>query len=198
MDSIDLEVMSRAYSSAITMDLEAEPIHEVVLGDQVPSRTTHALFVGCTAAGALIWFVSPSVLGQREPWDAALPYTLYLTATAVIAGLIAPKCIWPCPFGFSVGQTVGLCALPKWGSLISIGFLVFVPLTGVVSLFGVMFGASVRHGLENGWSPTKDEENDISVIANLPAATAHLAELCSQLPPEVTEWSESPQETPAV
>lgn len=56
-------------------------------------------------ASALIWALSPLVVGHREPWDAdGYFYVLALIVSGLLAGLLAPHSLWAHYVGALVGQ----------------------------------------------------------------------------------------------
>ena len=56
-------------------------------------------------AGALVWVLSPWLVGHREPWDAdGHFYPLALVVAGSIAGLLAPRPLWAHYVGALVGQ----------------------------------------------------------------------------------------------
>lgn len=56
-------------------------------------------------ASALIWVLSPFLVGHREPWDAdGYFYVLALIVSGLIAGLLAPRPLWAHYVGALVGQ----------------------------------------------------------------------------------------------
>ena len=67
-------------------------------------RSSLTVFAAGFAGGILIWFLSPFVVGEAEPWDA----NDYYAATLFIAGFLAawacPSWWWLAPIGIFVGQ----------------------------------------------------------------------------------------------
>lgn len=56
-------------------------------------------------ASALVWALSPWLVGHREPWDAdGLYYVAALLVAGAFAGLLAPKPLWAHYVGALVGQ----------------------------------------------------------------------------------------------
>ena len=56
-------------------------------------------------ASALVWALSPWLVGHREPWDAdGLYYVAALLVAGAVAGLFAPKPLWAHYVGALVGQ----------------------------------------------------------------------------------------------
>ena len=57
------------------------------------------------AASALIWVVSPWLVGHREPWDASeLFYVVALALAGASAGFVSPRPLWAHYLGAVVGQ----------------------------------------------------------------------------------------------
>jgi hypothetical protein len=102
--------------------------------------TSYSLFFSI-AAGAFIWFASPWLTGEIEPWNASNNvYWVYLLAVGLVAGAADPRRFWICPIGVFLGQIIGICCVSKLGPLAPIGFLFFVPATSLVSLIGAVVG----------------------------------------------------------
>ncbi len=58
-----------------------------------------------TVASALVWALSPFLVGHREPWDAdGYFYVLGLAVSGSLAGLLAPRPLWAHYAGALVGQ----------------------------------------------------------------------------------------------
>jgi hypothetical protein len=58
-----------------------------------------------SVASALVWALSPVLVGHREPWDAdGYFYILCLVVSGAIAGLLAPRPLWAHYVGALVGQ----------------------------------------------------------------------------------------------
>lgn len=96
-------------------------------------------------AGAFVWFASPWLTGELEPWDAEGSfYYWYLFAVGIVAGALAPRWLWAFPLGIYAGQFVGMCNLPKFGPLMALGFFFMLPLMSLFSLGGAFLGAGVR------------------------------------------------------
>ena len=58
-----------------------------------------------TVAGALVWALSPWLVGRREPWDAEGHfYVVALLIAGCLAGFLAPRPLWAHYIGALVGQ----------------------------------------------------------------------------------------------
>ena len=100
-------------------------------------------FVAGFVLGALIWWASPFVTEQREPWDAPLGYYIAaLIVTGFVAALLSPRHFWLAPVGIYLGQSVYAVAfLPTgpmlpFGLVLGLGFCILA-LAGAVGAFGV-------------------------------------------------------------
>jgi hypothetical protein len=100
-------------------------------------------FVAGFVFGALIWWGSPFVVGQREPWDAPLGY--YGTALIVagfITALISPRHFWLAPLGIYFGQSIYAVAFLPTGPLLPLGLMFglgfcILALAGAAGAFGI-------------------------------------------------------------
>lgn len=90
-------------------------------------------------AAALVWVVSPWLVGQREPWDADGPfYVAALLVAGALAGLLAPKPVWAHYVGALIGQLayealfIGVGPLFVLGAAFLLGYCVlFVVAAGL-------------------------------------------------------------------
>ncbi|MGQ8367196.1 hypothetical protein [Glaciecola sp. 1036] len=93
-------------------------------------------FLISTLLGAAIWFLSPYITGEIEPWDS--PYFYYIYAL-VIAGFIAaiPKdaSYSSVYFGVLVGQILYLLTLST-SALIIVG-LIIITICSLLSIIGL-------------------------------------------------------------
>lgn len=107
-----------------------------------------------TAAGFLVWGLSPKITGTPLPWDAPWPfYSSALLVTGLIVAQPAHR-MWPCVFGAWVGQVVALLVLPldrttnMWGE--GAWWVLGIVATGVGSLIvaaGWLAGRAIRKKL---------------------------------------------------
>ena len=82
-----------------------------VMGVSMIIRNTAGILVS-TAAGFLVWALSPKLTGAPLPWDAPWPfYSCVFLAAGLVVSPIAPR-IWPCVIEAWVGQAVALFVLP--------------------------------------------------------------------------------------
>ncbi len=63
--------------------------------------------------GFLIWALSPSLLGEAEPWDSPYPfYSIVLFSGGALIALLNGKSHPLCGPGVWLGQVIALCTLP--------------------------------------------------------------------------------------
>ena len=63
------------------------------------------------ATAALVWALSPLLVGQREPWDTdGIFYVVALAVAGSVASLLAPRPLWAHYLGALAGQ-LGYAAL---------------------------------------------------------------------------------------
>jgi hypothetical protein len=85
---------------------------------------THAwLTMGVSAvASALIWALSPWLVGHSEPWDAGGQfYGLALLVAGSVSGWLCPRPLWAHYFGAFVGQLVYEVIFLRVGPLFILG-----------------------------------------------------------------------------
>lgn len=104
------------------------------------------LFAGCIAFGASIWIASPYFTGQKEPWDSLnFYYRGCLLLGGFSAGFLLPRRFWLWAVAIWLGQVVYffwcMYMASRVGPLAPLGFIVFLPLYGLWSLFGAFLGA---------------------------------------------------------
>jgi hypothetical protein len=90
--------------------------------------------------GAAIWWVSPALAGEAEPWDAEGRYYVWaLFLAGAVATVFLPKAFWLAPVGVYVGQLLyGLYLYqPEDGSLWPLG-LVFAAFYSVAAMGGAL------------------------------------------------------------
>ena len=78
---------------------QMDTIHE----DNEGARPALTLVLGI-AFGAFIWWASPLLSGQAEPWDHSVwQYSLALAIAGALAAAAAPKYFWLAPPGIFIG-----------------------------------------------------------------------------------------------
>src|SRR5439155_5227322 len=89
-----------------------------------PTVRALLVFVAGSVLGALIWWGSPFVTGQREPWDAPLGYYITaLIAAGFAAALISPRHFWLAPPGIYLGQSIYAVVFLPTGPLLPLGLV---------------------------------------------------------------------------
>src|SRR5262245_26231738 len=72
--------------------------------------------------GAAIWFLSPFLTGEKEPWDSrSWYYPFALTIAGVLAAAIRPRYFWAAPIGVCVGQVAFMFGSDPFNAWILIG-----------------------------------------------------------------------------
>ncbi|MEW6681316.1 MAG: hypothetical protein AB1451_00125 [Nitrospirota bacterium] len=85
------------------------------------SRVWLTLLVSAVA-GALVWALSPWLVGHPEPWDADGPfYLLALVTAGSFAGLLAPRPLWAHYIGAFAGQLIYELLFLSMGPLFVLG-----------------------------------------------------------------------------
>ncbi len=112
--------------------------------EMAAASQTRLLFSVCTLAGALIWLLSETLTGHREPWDAS---PIFYLGSLFFAGFI-PACFtasryWLWPLGVLLGQKIGFVALLREGAgpLWMVGIL-FLSFYSLISLLGARMGVA--------------------------------------------------------
>ncbi|KXK14915.1 MAG: hypothetical protein UZ18_ATM001001621 [Armatimonadetes bacterium OLB18] len=93
-------------------------------------------------AGAMIWALSPLLVGHSEPWDAdGYFYVLALIIAGLLAGLLAPRPLWAHYVGALVGQLGYELVFLRVGPLFVLGAAF---LLGYSLIFVVAAGLAAR------------------------------------------------------
>lgn len=101
-----------------------------------------------TAAAALVWALSPSLTGHREPWDADGPfYVGALFVAGSVAGSITPRPLWAHYLGAMIGQIGYELVFLRIGPLFLLG-AAFLLGYSVIFLAAAVLAGSIRRGLE--------------------------------------------------
>jgi hypothetical protein len=96
-------------------------------------------FVAGLLLGALIWWASPLVTGEQEPWDAPLGYYVYaLVVAGFTAAWIWPSRFWLAALGVYVGQCVYALVFLPGGPLWMVGLV-----SGLVFSLFALLGATI-------------------------------------------------------
>ncbi len=100
-------------------------------------------FMAGLVFGALIWWASPFVTGQQEPWDGWFGYYgIALIVAGFITALISPRHFWLAPLGIYFGQSIYEMAFLPTGPLLPLGLILgfgfcILALAGAAGAFGV-------------------------------------------------------------
>lgn len=106
------------------------------------ARTLVGLLVGIALGGA-VWWASPHVVGEAEPWDASVPYyPLALLIAGLLAAFVDPQRFWVSAAGIYIGQCLYAVLFLPGGPLFPVG-MVF----GAVYLLCSLFGGLITYGL---------------------------------------------------
>jgi len=106
-------------------------------------------------AGAAIWALSPSLAGNKEPWDSdTLYYFTSLFIAGVLLGISRPWYILTHTVGIFLGQLLYALAFLSVGPLIVVG-VVFLAGYSLLCSAGAAFGSVVRHKFEQKWRSQK-------------------------------------------
>jgi len=105
-------------------------------------------------ASALVWALSPWLVGHREPWDAdGLFYVAALLVAGALAGLLAPKPLWAHYLGSLIGQLgyevlfLGIGPLFVLGAAFLLGYcIIFVVAAGVAAHLRARLESRGVHG----------------------------------------------------
>ena len=109
-----------------------------------PRLCALAIFGAGCAGGALIWFLSPFVVGETEPWDANAYYAAMLFITGLLTGFVCPSRWWLSPIGILVGQIAYILVTIDWkdAALLPIG-LIYAAIALVLAFLGAGLSALV-------------------------------------------------------
>ena len=116
---------------------------------------THAwLTMGVSVvAGALIWALSPWLVGHSEPWDAGGQfYGISLSIAGSVSGWLCPRPFWAHYFGAFVGQLVYEVIFLRVGPLFILGVafllgysLIFLGAAAAAAYLRARLGAKSAH-----------------------------------------------------
>jgi len=108
----------------------------------------YILYIGCVVFGASIWIASSYFTGEREPWNSMAYYTACLLLGGFVAGLLHPQRFWRWAIAIWLGQIVGffwgMHTLARVAPFAPLGFILFLPMYSLWSLFGAFLGGEVR------------------------------------------------------
>lgn len=84
--------------------------------------------------GAMIWYLSPILAGEVEPWDSPTHYyPASLFSCGFILACISRRHLWIAPIGIGIGQVVYIFATTEIGPLWPVGMAVL----SVYSIFAI-------------------------------------------------------------
>ncbi len=106
------------------------------------TRTRVGFLIGILL-GAAIWWASPHVAGEMEPWDATGPYyPLALFIAGLLAAFVDPQRFWISAIGIYIGQFLYAIFFLPGGPLWLLGLL-----SGAMFLLCALFGGLIPHGI---------------------------------------------------
>jgi len=94
--------------------------------------------------GALIWFASPYIAGELEPWDSETFYYIgSLFIGGIVLGLYNSEKIWAYAIGVFLGQFIYSLLFLPLGPLILIGIL-YLAGSSIICFFGALIVKLVK------------------------------------------------------
>lgn len=107
-------------------------------------KTRPWLTVAVAAAlGAMVWALSPWLVGEQEPWDAnGQFYVFALAAFGFIAGLLAPKPLWAHYLGSVLGQAAYEVLFLSVGPLFLVGLSFLLAYSAIFLAAAALAGAA--------------------------------------------------------
>ena len=113
----------------------------------MPRRSVTIAVAAVTSA--IVWALSPWVVGEREPWDVDSPYYLLaLAAAGAVSGTLAPRPLWAHYVGAVLGQALYMAYFLSTGPMFLLGVvlllgysLVFVAAAAVTGYLRVKLSA---------------------------------------------------------
>ena len=99
-------------------------------------------------AGLMLWTITASMTGKREPWDAnaywTVSYPLAVTGSAVL-GFLFPQRAWRWAVTLMLMQLVVMVAMGSDLGLLPLGLIVLAVLAAPAALAGVLAARLRRH-----------------------------------------------------
>ena len=102
-------------------------------------------FLVAAGLGALIWAISPILIGVVEPWDAESPYYFVsLLVAGAFVGVLVPNHLWAVLLGIVAGQLIYMLVFLPSGPLLLLG-VVFLVGYGFLALLGALVASQLRN-----------------------------------------------------
>ena len=116
-------------------------------GSAPREHTAFKAFAVAALCTACIWFVSPYITSQGEPWDGSPGiYAVALIVAGLLNGALVRRPFWVMYVGAVSGQLLAMLLLGRVGPLLPIGFVLLLFYT-LLFLAGAFFGAAMRRSL---------------------------------------------------
>jgi hypothetical protein len=126
----------------------ARETHEISSGLMTAPAWLTALV--SAVAAALVWALSPWLVGYREPWDAeGYFYVFGLLVAGTVAGLLRPRPLWAHYVGALIGQLGYEVLFLRMGPLFIVG-AVFLLAYSVLFLVAAGIAAHLRRRFGSG------------------------------------------------
>ncbi len=99
--------------------------------------------------GALLWFLSPLILGHKEPWDASMPFYLIAILTfGALASIPSPKNYLVGPTFIYIGQFTYIFTVHGGGNLWPIALVLGIIYT-IPALIGSLIARLLLKKVKN-------------------------------------------------
>jgi len=94
--------------------------------------------------GNCIWFFSPIIIGNKEPWDSeSFYFVLSLFITGACVGYFFPRRIWIIYLGILFGQIIYMLIFLPTGPLMFLG-LVYLAAYSLLALAGAFCTSNIK------------------------------------------------------
>jgi len=142
-----LQLTANSLRALLTTDAKRYAPQGIIL-----NKNIFISLIFSAGLGAVIWAMSPVVVGAVEPWDSESPY--YFVSLFIAGGLVGiyqPGNIWAIFIGIVIGQFIYMVIFLPVGPLIVIGMM-FLFGYSLLSLFGAFLASRIR-GVPKSGSP---------------------------------------------